>query len=52
MSGGKSAVRDIVQFVAFRDFNGRPIEALAAHVLAEIPAQLVAYMRTNKVWSE
>ncbi len=49
MSRGKAAVRDIVQFVAFRDFDGKPIESLAAAVLAEVPQQLVAYMRANQV---
>eukprot|EP00042_Codosiga_hollandica_P043619 m.415668 g.415668 ORF g.415668 m.415668 type:complete len:556 (-) comp56603_c0_seq1:144-1811(-) len=45
---GKTAVRDIVQFVPFRDFVGRP-EALAAAVLGEVPAQVVQYMKANKI---
>lgn len=48
-SRGRLAERDIVQFVAFRDFLGRqnPVEdkaRLAKEVLAEIPDQLVGYM--------
>ncbi|XP_029842847.2 copine-8 isoform X1 [Ixodes scapularis] len=48
-SQGRVAERDIVQFVAFRDFlgNQNPVESkarLAKEVLAEVPNQLVAYM--------
>ncbi|CAN8032545.1 unnamed protein product [Ixodes persulcatus] len=48
-SQGHVAERDIVQFVAFRDFlgNQNPVESkarLAKEVLAEVPNQLVAYM--------
>ncbi|XP_064473138.1 copine-8-like isoform X2 [Ornithodoros turicata] len=48
-SGGKVAERDIVQFVAMREFLGHNnfVEdkaRLAKEVLAEIPQQLVSYM--------
>ena len=47
---GRVAARDIVQFVPFRDFpppnNGA---ALAQEVLAEIPEQLVGYMKMKKI---
>jgi hypothetical protein len=42
-AGGRSATRDIVQFVAFRDFPPSDPGALAAAVLAELPAQVVQY---------
>eukprot|EP00298_Acanthocystis_sp_HF-20_P012828 c20075_g1_i1.p1 GENE.c20075_g1_i1~~c20075_g1_i1.p1 ORF type:complete len:537 (+),score=189.63 c20075_g1_i1:42-1613(+) len=44
---GRKAVRDIVQFVPFRDFVNKPYEALAKHTLAEIPAQFMAYMKSR-----
>jgi len=44
-SNGNSAVRDIVQFVPFRDYGGAMAGArLAKAVLAEIPDQVTAYM--------
>lgn len=48
-SRGRFAERDIVQFVAFRDFLGNQNAAqdkarLAKEVLAEIPDQLIGYM--------
>lgn len=51
---GKMAVRDIVQFVPFREFQNikNPILAqahLAKEVLAEIPFQIVDYMKRNNV---
>uniref|UniRef100_A0A8B9KIV5 C2 domain-containing protein n=1 Tax=Astyanax mexicanus TaxID=7994 RepID=A0A8B9KIV5_ASTMX len=39
---GEEAVRDIVQFVPFRDFRNAPKETLAKSVLAELPQQLEA----------
>ena len=42
---GRKAVRDIVQFVPFRQFGGNPI-ALAAEVLKEVPKQLTDFMKT------
>ncbi|MFT7816862.1 copine-2-like [Arapaima gigas] len=38
-STGEVAVRDIVQFVPFRDFRHAPRETLAKSVLAELPQQ-------------
>jgi len=43
-SKGQKAQRDLVQFVPFRHFNGDMIQ-LAQRVLAEVPDQLVDYMR-------
>ena len=42
--GGVECKRDIVQFVPFRK-AGRSMEGLAAEVLAEVPNQLVSYMK-------
>jgi copine 1/2/3 len=45
-AGGEAAVRDVVQFVAMRDYEGPGSEArLAAEVLAEIPSQVTSYFR-------
>lgn len=46
-SGGKVAKRDIVQFVPFNRYNN-PVQ-LASETLAELPRQLVDYMKMNKV---
>uniref|UniRef100_UPI00358E0E57 copine-3-like isoform X2 n=1 Tax=Myxine glutinosa TaxID=7769 RepID=UPI00358E0E57 len=46
---GEKAVRDIVQFVPFRDFKHLPKEALGKAVLAEIPNQVTAYFRMRKI---
>lgn len=53
-ANGRSASRDIVQFVPFRDFlNQRdPIQAghaLARALLAEIPNQLVSFMKSKNL---
>jgi hypothetical protein len=40
---GASAYRDIVQFVAFRDFPPSDPGSLAAAVLAELPGQVVRH---------
>ncbi|KAI9144387.1 copine-1 isoform c [Paraphysoderma sedebokerense] len=48
---GKRAVRDIVQFVPFRQFQD-PVygpELLAREVLAEIPNQVVGYMKSKGI---
>ncbi len=42
-SRGNVAKRDIVQFVPFSQFANRPREDLAAHVLYELPGQVVSY---------
>ncbi len=36
---------DIVQFVPFRRFQGAPLWRLAQETLAELPRQLVGYMK-------
>uniref|UniRef100_A0A8C6D7A0 Copine 3 n=1 Tax=Moschus moschiferus TaxID=68415 RepID=A0A8C6D7A0_MOSMO len=46
---GEVAVRDIVQFVPFRQFQNAPKEALAQSVLAEVPQQVVGYFNTYKL---
>lgn len=43
------AERDIVQFVPFRKFAQATPEALASAVLAEVPGQLVEYMRNRGI---
>lgn len=54
-SNGRFAERDIVQFVPFRNFlqgTGDPGSArlrLAKEVLAEVPDQLLSYMRVNNI---
>uniref|UniRef100_A0A8C7EZ33 Copine-3 n=1 Tax=Oncorhynchus kisutch TaxID=8019 RepID=A0A8C7EZ33_ONCKI len=40
---GEEAVRDIVQFVPFRDFRNAPKETLAKSVLAELPQQALVH---------
>ncbi|NXD72272.1 CPNE2 protein, partial [Eolophus roseicapillus] len=42
---GEETVRDIVQFVPFRDFRNAPKETLAKAVLAELPQQVVQYFK-------
>ncbi|XP_069099958.1 copine-1 isoform X1 [Pleurodeles waltl] len=42
---GEAALRDIVQFVPFRQFRNAPKEALSQAVLAEVPKQLVSYFK-------
>ncbi|RMC09217.1 hypothetical protein DUI87_14225 [Hirundo rustica rustica] len=42
---GEEAVRDIVQFVPFRNFRNVPKETLAKAVLAELPQQVVQYFK-------
>ncbi|XP_064409863.1 copine-3 isoform X1 [Latimeria chalumnae] len=46
---GETAVRDIVQFVPFRNFQNAPKEALAQSILAEVPQQIVAYFNMHKL---
>lgn len=41
--GTRRAKRDIVQFVPFRDYENGPPQRLAAHVLAELPGNLIEY---------
>uniref|UniRef100_A0A670YGA3 Copine-2 n=1 Tax=Pseudonaja textilis TaxID=8673 RepID=A0A670YGA3_PSETE len=42
---GEEAVRDIVQFVPFREFRSAPKETLAKAVLAELPQQVVQFFK-------
>jgi hypothetical protein len=49
---GRTAARDIVQFVKFRDFvndQGANIIGLSAEVLKELPEQVIDYMIMNKI---
>ncbi|XP_063307354.1 copine-3 [Pelobates fuscus] len=46
---GEAAIRDIVQFVPFRNFAKAPKEALSQAVLAEVPQQVVSYFNTYKL---
>ena len=56
-SNGRFADRDIVQFVPFRDFlNKQPSQSvsaarllLAREVLAEVPGQVVEYMKLKNI---
>lgn len=48
-NNGAVCVRDIVQFVAFRDFPPSNPAALAAAVLEELPNQVVQFFRMNNV---
>ncbi|CAL8379128.1 unnamed protein product [Boreogadus saida] len=54
-SRGRSAERDIVQFVPFRDYMDRSgnqvlsMARLAKDVLAEIPDQLLSFMRSRAI---
>ncbi len=43
----KTALRDIVQFVPFRDFVTKGSEELAKEVLAEIPTQVLHFFRIS-----
>lgn len=47
-SGSRTAQRDIVQFVPFRK-NAATAEILAEQLLAEIPGQLLSYMKKNNL---
>ncbi|XP_013396190.1 copine-8 isoform X1 [Lingula anatina] len=53
---GQVAERDIVQFVAFRDFldlsrdNVINSQLLAKEVLAEIPEQFIGYMKSKHIF--
>nr|XP_023675549.1 copine-2-like isoform X1 [Paramormyrops kingsleyae]XP_023675550.1 copine-2-like isoform X1 [Paramormyrops kingsleyae] len=46
---GEAAVRDIVQFVPFRDFRNAPKETLAKSVLAELPQQVTEYFKQRNL---
>ncbi|XP_072306590.1 copine-3-like isoform X1 [Eucyclogobius newberryi] len=42
-AAGEAAMRDIVQFVPFRQFQNGPPELLAQSVLAEVPGQVTSF---------
>ncbi|XP_029384500.1 copine-3-like isoform X3 [Echeneis naucrates] len=46
---GETAMRDIVQFVPFRQFQNSPQELLAQSVLAEVPGQVMSFFNTMKL---
>lgn len=51
-AGGEKAFRDIVQFVPFSKFSGSTLpqgELLAREVLAEIPTQLLSFMKSMSI---
>ncbi|TPX62249.1 hypothetical protein PhCBS80983_g00457 [Powellomyces hirtus] len=48
VSNGRRCERDIVQFVPFNQYSGNP-HLLAKEVLAEIPDQMVGFMRAHGV---
>ncbi|TNN71132.1 Copine-2 [Liparis tanakae] len=48
-NAGEEAVRDIVQFVPFRDFRNAPKETLAKSVLAELPQQVTQYFKQRNL---
>ncbi|CAB4033286.1 Hypothetical predicted protein, partial [Paramuricea clavata] len=48
-TSGKTAQRDIVQFVPFRNFQHSSPAALAKCVLAEIPEQVTGYYGSRKI---
>eukprot|EP01038_Epipyxis_sp_PR26KG_P010276 gene10276-13818_t len=48
-AGGKTASRDIVQFVPFRKFHNDGLSALASEVLAEVPSQLLKFMEHQNI---
>jgi len=43
--GGSTAVRDIVQFVPYRDYAGSP-EKLARATLGEVPGQMLSFFKS------
>ncbi|KAK9528001.1 hypothetical protein VZT92_014505 [Zoarces viviparus] len=45
-AAGEAAMRDIVQFVPFRQFQNGPQELLAQSVLAEVPGQVTSFFKT------
>jgi len=46
---GKKALRDIVQFVPFRQYSNQHFSKLAKDTLIEVPGQLVSYMHQNNI---
>lgn len=48
-SGGKTAKRDIVQFVPFREFAAKGLACLAEEVLKEVPGQVLEYFKMKGI---
>jgi hypothetical protein len=48
---GKSAVRDIVQFVPFREYENDPVK-LATETLREVPRQFIEYAKQAHLSTE
>jgi len=48
LGGGKLAVRDILQFVQFSKYRDRHYSILAKETLAEIPEQLLSFMKLKE----
>ncbi|XP_054893521.1 copine-3-like isoform X2 [Poeciliopsis prolifica] len=46
---GEAAMRDIVQFVPYRNFQNAPCQALAQSVLAELPQQVTSFFSLRKL---
>jgi len=49
VSNGKKAARDMVQFVPLNKFKNEHISKLAAETLAEVPNQLLSFMKLHKI---
>jgi hypothetical protein len=47
--GGRSAERDIVQFVSFNEFASKGPQVLASQVLAEVPTQCLSYYAKHNI---
>ena len=48
-SKGNTAIRDIVQFVRYKDFEGSSISSLTEEVLREVPEQVTSYFVINEI---
>jgi len=48
LGGGKTATRDILQFVQFNKYRDRHYSILAKETLAEIPDQLLSFMKLRE----
>eukprot|EP01038_Epipyxis_sp_PR26KG_P006747 gene6747-9244_t len=49
VANGKSALRDIVQFVSLADHKEPGVKTLAQDLLEEVPSQLLLYMKHNEI---
>ena len=48
-SSGRSALRDIVQFVKFNDVKDKGLQGIAEEVLKEVPEQVIEYLVMNNI---